>query len=269
MQPLWAQLLQRQNSQAFPSQFQSLNIPGLGLQSQSLPFSSLQNTLGGQALASPLHSLGNQGLLGTPFSPLGAGLSGTQLLANPSLMAMLPAMNRLGRLGASSQLGGGQLSLVPGGVGLHPLLAQAPARHDSLAPLLRLANLFSDEPAGAHRHSPHAPNTRIQLTGSFTHRPPLPHHPHHPHPLHSRLLPLHSNTQGRLGEALDGRSPASLPDRASLGSGVSRSGGPQATEFSSSRPPLPLSHNVQPADLPLPAATHRPTHLDGFRFPSN
>ncbi|KAK8384941.1 hypothetical protein O3P69_014481 [Scylla paramamosain] len=265
-QPLWAQLLQKQNSHVFPSQLQSLNIPGLGLQSQGLPFSSLQNNLGAQALASPLHTLGNQGLLGAPFSPLGTGLSGTQLLANPGLLGMLPAVNRLGRLGASSQLGGGQMGILQGALGLHPLLAQAPARHD-LAPLLRLASLLSDEP-GAHRHSPHTPNTRIQLTGTFSHRPRLPHHPHHPHPLH-RLLSLPTNTQGRFGEILDARNPTSLTNRASLGNDVSRSGGLQATEFN--RPPLPLSHTSQPEQspsLPLATATHRPTHLDGFRFPS-
>ncbi|MPC35891.1 hypothetical protein E2C01_029328 [Portunus trituberculatus] len=264
LQPLWTQLLQRQNPHIFPSQLQSLNIPGLSLQSQGLPFSSLQNTFGSQTLASPLHTLRNQGLLGSPFSPLGAGLSGTQLLANPGLLGMLPTVNRLGRLGASSQLRGGQLGIVPSGLALHPLLAQSPARQDNLAPLLGLASLLSDEP-GAHRHSPHTPNTRIQLTGSFSHRPHLP---HYPHPLH-RLLSLPTGTQGRLGEILDGRSPASLADRANLGNGVSRFGSPQATEFN--RPPLPLSHTSQteqPPALPLATATHRPTHNDGFRFPS-
>ena len=265
LQQVWAQLLQRQNSHVFPSQLQSLNIPGLGLQSQGLPFSSLQNSLGAQALASPLHTLRNQGLLGTPFSPL--GLSGTQLLANPGLLGMLPTVNRLGRLGASSQLGGGQLGIVPGGLGLHPLLAQTPARQDNLAPLLRLASLLSDEPR-AHRHSPHTPNTRIQLTGSFSHRPRPPHHVH-PHPLH-RLLSLPSSSQGRFEEILDARSPASLTDRANPGNFVSRSGNPHAaTKFS--RPPIPLSHTShaeQLPALPLAVTTHRPTHLDGFRFPS-
>ena len=269
LQPSLAQLLQSQYSPVFPGNHQALNTLGLGLESQGLPFSSLQNTLGGQSLASSLHALGNQGLYGSPFMGLGAGLGGTQLLGNPGLLRMLPGVNRLGMLGATNQLGGGQLGIHPGalGLGLHPLLSQsqqsqAPAgRHNNLGQLLRLASLLSDEPE--IRHNTHAaPKTRFQLTGSFNHRPTH----HHPvHPLH-RLLSLPTNTHERHDAArviLDGRNPAAFTNRDDLSNSVSKSGSPQPTEFS--RPSHRLPHA---SHLPLTSGTHRPTTLDGFRFPS-
>lgn len=270
-----AQLLQGQNSLPFPLQQQSLNAAGLSPQSQGLPL-SLLGLLGSQglpgtqlgSLGTPLHNLANQRLLAAPFTALGAGfgrpqllgnmgLGGTQLLSNPGLLGMLPAVNRLGGLAANGQPGARHLSSFPSTLGL-PLLGQAPAKHDNLEELIRLASLLSNE-TRSRRNTLSTPGTRIQLTGTFNTTP------RHPHPLHRLLsLPVSDLAEPSVSRLDDDSSYSSLRDNYDSSSisdiGARRSSLVHPIEFggSSHRPKLPV--------LPL-AAGNRGKNNDSFRFP--